>query len=379
MDTKKMEYNKVYLYFKNILDKKGYFCLDKELFNKNYPKTNLSYKNEDLEEIVSNLNSKKYSATDCIKCIKPLFKNYKCTKKNIIFDESRIILTKIASVPEYLKILRGTDSKSKNIGNYSKDENPDKKLFTENVYFRGQSSINYLCETGVYRNNGEFVNSERKLFKEMLVTNPNDFKNCNYTIEKMAKMQHYGLPTRLLDLTKNPLIALYFACENTKKDGEIIFFKSSDENECYFDSEEVSIIANLFQIDGINETDISLLSQFVKSEIGYSTREIKKEDLEKCFFVKTNYENQRIRNQQGSFLLCGIEDSENSKKKQANLDFYQLRNKKNKKIVFYISHDDKKKILDDLARINITKEFIYPEIDDVASFLKEKYKENKHQ
>ena len=270
----------------------------------------------------------------------------------------------------------GCDTKSKLIGNYSKNENSDKKLFTENVYFRGQSSINYLCETGLYRNNGEFVNSEKKLFKEMLVKNSNDFKNCNYTIEKMAKMQHYGLPTRLLDLTKNPLIALYFACENTKKDGEIIFFKSSDENECYFDSEEVSIIANLFQIDGINETDIRLLSQFVKSEIGYSTREIKKEDLEKCFFVKTNYENQRIRNQQASFLLCGIEES---KMKQADLESYKLKNKENKKIIFYIPQNKKEKILSELARINITREFIYPEIDDVASFLKEKYKENKHQ
>lgn len=371
MDTKKMEYNKVYLYFKNILDKKGYFWLDKELFNKNYPKTNLSYKNEDLEEIVSNLNSKKYLASKCVTRIKTLFKNYECTKENIIFDSSKFLLIRINSVSEYLRILGGCDTKSKLIGNYSKDENSDKKLFTENVYFRGQSSINYFCETGVYRNNGEFVNSERKLFKEMLVTNPNDFKNCNYTIEKMAKMQHYGLPTRLLDLTKNPLIALYFACENTKKDGEIIFFKSSDETECYFDSEEVSIIANLFQIDGINETDIRLLSQFVKSEIGYSIREIKKEDLEKCFFVKTNYENQRIRNQQASFLLCGIEES---KMKQADLESYKLKNKENKKIVFYIPHEKKSEILKELARINITKEFIYPEIDDVASFLKEKYK-----
>ena len=376
MDTKKMEYNKVYLYFKNILDKKGYFCLDKELFNKNYPKTNLSYKNEDLEEIVSNLNSKKYSATDCIECIKPLFKNYECTKENIIFDESRITLVRVDSISEYLEILKESDSKQKDIGNPSKDGNSDTKLFTENVYFRGQSSINYLCETGLYRNNGEFVNSEKKLFKEMLVTNPNDFKNCNYTIEKMAKMQHYGLPTRLLDLTKNPLIALYFACGNTEEVGEIIFFKSSDENECYFDSEEVSIIANLFQIDGINETDIRLLSQFVKSEIGYSIREIKKEDLEKCFFVKTNYENQRIRNQQASFLLCGIEES---KMKQADLESYKLKNKENKKIIFYIPQENKRDILDELARINITKEFVYPEIDDVASFLKEKYKENKHQ
>ena len=35
----------VYAYFKNILDKKGYFYLDPELFNKNSSKSDISYSN----------------------------------------------------------------------------------------------------------------------------------------------------------------------------------------------------------------------------------------------------------------------------------------------------------------------------------------------
>lgn len=66
------------------------------------------------------------------------------------------------------------------------------------LFFRGHSDIDFELKPGIYRKSKHLLN-ENKLFKEFILRTPIDFSNEKSALEKLVKMQHYGLPTRLLD------------------------------------------------------------------------------------------------------------------------------------------------------------------------------------
>jgi hypothetical protein len=121
------------------------------------------------------------------------------------------------------------------------------KFSGDNIFYRGHSNKEYELKPGIYR--GDIIKNEDKIYRETIAKVPYDFKDKN-TIESLALMQHYGIPTRILDLTTNALVALYFACVgNEDKDGEVIVFDIPEENICYFDSDRVTVLANLAKSD----------------------------------------------------------------------------------------------------------------------------------
>ncbi|HYX09820.1 MAG TPA: FRG domain-containing protein, partial [Bacteroidales bacterium] len=67
-------------------------------------------------------------------------------------------------------------------------------------FYRGQANSSWELEPKLYREN--LFSKEGVLISEFMRVSPNDFKG-NY-FNRLVKMQHYGLPTRLLDTTQNP-------------------------------------------------------------------------------------------------------------------------------------------------------------------------------
>ena len=106
----------------------------------------------------------------------------------------------------------------------------------ETLLFRGQSDCEYdLLPAIARKREHEFsvsiLNDERNLIEMAKYKMPSIFHNNMQPIELLALLQHYGIPTRLMDVTENALVALYFACaSNVDKDGEVIVFKNNERD-----------------------------------------------------------------------------------------------------------------------------------------------------
>ncbi len=255
------------------------------------------------------------------------------------------------------------------------------------LFFRGHADKSYDLKPSIYRRN-EWISNEHKMIREVIMRCPSEFLSLSSSFEKLVKMQHYNLPTRLLDITENPLVALYFSCvglEEKDKDGELIFFKIPKTNVRYFDSDTVSVVSNIawakYDFEMNERFDKS--SQYfhhkdnhhaarllhdIRQEKPHFLDRINPQDIKSVLCVKPKMDNPRLVRQDGAFLLFGVRD----KKHDVALIESSWRLYPDFKR-FIIKSADKSKIVKQLAGIGISKAKLFPEIDMVSQFIKDDY------
>ena len=136
------------------------------------------------------------------------------------------------------------------------------------IFYRGQSDKKYGLLPSIYREEA-LIQNEDKIFRDIIAQCPTDFKGSTSAFEKLVKMQHYSLPTRLLDITTNPLVAMYFACDDDEVDGKLFRFEVKTSDIKYFDSDAVSVVSNLFDIAMVFAVAlmVALVSRYNMTEV----------------------------------------------------------------------------------------------------------------
>lgn len=270
----------------------------------------------------------------------------------------------------------------------------------ENIFYRGQSNAKYKLTPSVFRNRN--LKNENKIYSDIMTECSQEFEDVKLHNEILSKMQHYGVQTRLLDVTVNALVALYFACEGNKnEDGAVFVIKAKDNEIKQYDSDVISILSSLPRFNVDEKKDIKKLAEKAKCKIDKIVppksssidievanfnedplikrllHEIKKEkpafeniinpcDLLNNYFFTPRKNNARIIRQSGAFMIFGLGNEEFEVEEYAERD-----SDKSYKIIIDRVH--KETIIKQLSVCGISKATLHPELYKVAEYIKEKY------
>lgn len=315
----------------------------------------------------SNAQEREIVTKDIFKNIKDLYaiRNNIQFAKGVVYNKEKVDLHFISSISAMNEMIVACKSSG------------------EQLFFRGHANSNYVLLPSVMRSKN-WCENERTMYNELLINCPEDFERCTTHLEKLVKMQHYGLPTRLLDITRNPLIALYFACKGEHDCyGEIILIAVDIEDIKYPQSDIVSILASLplfpyskqmefyklaidITIDDITFNNyVSRLLHEIRLEKPAFQAQIDKKDLLRNVVVYALKNNSRIVKQDGAFILTGLFNEQNN-------SLNQFRYKEKGKTVILLI-DKKKRVLEQLDAFSINSATLFPEIENVAEYIKDNH------
>jgi len=257
----------------------------------------------------------------------------------------------INNLPEYITAL-------------NKEYNNTKK----HLFFRGHSNKkDYKLEPTIFRDSKYSEKDVVLDFKQYAPAHDIHYDFIHERDKVLADMQHYKLPTRLLDWTLAPLNALYFTCchnhdgEDTK-DGEIIilnpwkYWGDIVRDKSIEEIHDINILARALLSGGWK---FKKIKKYIKKRYGY--RNLIEEDIKYPFAYISSYTNDRILHQRGCFTIHGCNETK--------IENMSVMTKHITRIT--IKGESKKSILEELNRLYINEYSIYPDFEGMQKMVKD--------
>ncbi len=235
---------------------------------------------------------------------------------------------------------------------------PDLHLFRSQYAFRGLSQAGYPLETSLYRLCGRETDLERHLLRNFRKYAHRDVVERDSVWHWLAVAQHHGLPTRLLDWTYSPFVAMHFATNDIDKfdvDGAIWAVNYAQAHQYL-----PAVFRKMLRAEGSDVFTVEMLSKVSGTLAEF---DILSEDNFAVFFEPPSLDD-RIVNQIALFSV--LSDP------QAVLDDWLVKHPAVfRKII--IPAALKWELRDKLDQANVNERVLFPGLDGLSRWMKRRY------